>query len=161
MKKLLSLLALLFTMSLSVSAQTMAELFKVMPDSLIPVLTKNNRLDMIDFLDAKMRAKVTNVFDGESELTEPESGCLVVKVSDALQISMRLVDAKEDYDSCKKVVCVSSKYIIPSTGDNETVVSYYSVKWNPLQKPSLVAVPSSAAAVFKNDEKVLSTKPVN
>ena len=156
MKKLLSLLALLFTMSLSVSAQTMAELFKVMPDSLIPV-----RLDMIDFLDAKMRAKVTNVFDGESELTEPESGCLVVKVSDALQISMRLVDAKEDYDSCKKVVCVSSKYIIPSTGDNETVVSYYSVKWNPLQKPSLVTLPSPAAAEFRNDEKVLSTKPVN
>ena len=42
---------------------------KLMPDSLVPYLSLNNRLDMVDFMDAKMRAAVDNSLGGESEMT--------------------------------------------------------------------------------------------
>ncbi|MBR6998224.1 MAG: DUF3256 family protein, partial [Prevotella sp.] len=42
----------------------MADLFKAMPDSLMPYLTKNNRLDMIDFMEANMKAEITNQLEG-------------------------------------------------------------------------------------------------
>ena len=49
-------------------AQNVREVFKSMPDSLAPYLTTNNRLDMIDFMDAKMKSVVTNLLEGETEM---------------------------------------------------------------------------------------------
>ena len=48
----------------STEEPTMAALFKAMPDSLMPYLTKNNRLDMIDFMEANMKAEITNQLEG-------------------------------------------------------------------------------------------------
>lgn len=45
-----------------VSAQDlkMRDVFKQIPDSLVPYLSQNNRLDFIDFLDSNMKAEVRN-----------------------------------------------------------------------------------------------------
>ena len=42
-----------------VSAQDlkMRDVFKQIPDSLVPYLSQNNRLDFIDFLDSNMRCR--------------------------------------------------------------------------------------------------------
>ena len=42
------------------------DVFKQMPDSLMPYLSQNNRLDFIDFLDANMKAEVKNRLGGTS-----------------------------------------------------------------------------------------------
>ena len=42
--------------------------FRAMPDSLMPYLSKNNRLDFIDFLDSNMKAEVKNALGGTSEM---------------------------------------------------------------------------------------------
>ena len=58
MKRLIPIF-LLLTASVCVNAQqkpTMAAVFKEMPDSLFPYLTHNSRLDMLDFMEAKMKA---------------------------------------------------------------------------------------------------------
>ena len=56
-------------MALGSSAQTpMSQVLKQMPDSLVPYLSENNKLDMIDFLDSKMKAEVHNLLDGKTEL---------------------------------------------------------------------------------------------
>ena len=39
-----------------------------MPDSVMPLLTNNNRLDFIDFLDSNMDAVVINRLDGRSQM---------------------------------------------------------------------------------------------
>ena len=59
---ILTLCALLFVTH--TNAQEMRDIFVEMPDSIIPLLTQSNRADCVDFLDAKMRARVTNKFDG-------------------------------------------------------------------------------------------------
>ena len=48
---------------------TIRDVFRQMPDSLMPYLSTNNRLDFIDFLDSNMKAEVKNQFDGKSEMT--------------------------------------------------------------------------------------------
>ena len=51
------LFALLLTLANGAFAQTkMSEALKSMPDSLMPYLTHNNRLDCIDFREANMKA---------------------------------------------------------------------------------------------------------
>ena len=41
----------------------MREVFAAMPDSVLPLVTKNNRLDCIDFIENNMEAKVRNRLD--------------------------------------------------------------------------------------------------
>lgn len=153
MKKIL-LLTMLWT-ALSVSAQyKIGDLLKVMPDSLIPVLSKNNRLDMIDFLEAKMKAEVNNLLDGRSEMTALSDDSLSIKVSDALQVDFYLQDALEEYDSCRQVVCMVQTYRLATSSEMETCVSYYSVRWNPLSHPRVPAPIVPRSTVMQHDEKV-------
>ena len=63
----------------------MADVFKQMPDSLMPYLSTNNRLDMIDFMDAHMKAEVTNLLDGKSEMTALADDSLTIQLSAALK----------------------------------------------------------------------------
>ena len=46
------------------------DLLKSMPADVIPLLTHNNILDMIDFLKASCKAEVTNRMNGKSEMTQ-------------------------------------------------------------------------------------------
>ena len=51
-------------MSPAVVAQTpMRDIFAAMPDSVLPLVSKNNRLDCIDFIENNMEAKVRNRMD--------------------------------------------------------------------------------------------------
>ena len=42
---------------------------KVMPDSVLPILSHNNILDFIDFIDSGVKAEVTNKMQGKSVMT--------------------------------------------------------------------------------------------
>ena len=50
-------------------AQDMERIFAEMPDSIVPVMTKNNRLDCIDFYKSKMKSNVENIYGGKRLLT--------------------------------------------------------------------------------------------
>ncbi len=45
------------------SRPLMRDVFAAMPDSLLPAISKNNRLDCIDFIENGLEAKVRNAFD--------------------------------------------------------------------------------------------------
>ena len=167
MKKILLIFTFIFTLIPLHAQQNMKELFKSMPDSIIPLLTKNNRLDMIDFLEAKMRSVVTNKLDGETEMTAISNDSITIKLTDVLQIEMFLLPAEEEYDSCKQVICVLSKYSLPSSAEKENdvrreelVARFYSVQWNPLQNPSLQTPVKTYSTILSDDEKVFAKKPV-
>ena len=70
---------------------------KLMPDSLVPYLTVNNRLDMIDFMDAKMKAAVDNALTGETEMIYLSDDSLAIKMSEASLLTMKVV--KQDTTS--------------------------------------------------------------
>lgn len=51
------------------ASPSLKDVLKSMPADVIPILTHNNMLDMIDFLNASCKAEVTNRMNGKSEMT--------------------------------------------------------------------------------------------
>lgn len=109
----------------------MATVFKQMPDSLMPYLSKNNRLDMIDFMDAKMKAEVTNLLDGRSEMTAITDDSLSIRLSDALRVDMKLERVEQPVDSGYYVVRLVRTYII-NANQTERIADVYSSVWRKL-----------------------------
>lgn len=90
MKKLNLLVIILTLFCGRVDAQELRTLFIEMPDTLLPLLTANDRWDMIDFWDAGMATPVTNRLDGESRITMLTDDYLALELSrsSSLQIKM-------------------------------------------------------------------------
>lgn len=130
MNKLTTTFLCLFVFLSNINSQNMhmAELFKQMPDSLMPYLTTNNKLDMLDFIDAGMEAKVTNKFDGESILCELDSTYLRLKLNTSVEVEMKLLSSSNILnDSTKHLICLVTTY-----GDliKESVLKLFTSKWN-------------------------------
>ncbi|WP_294747429.1 DUF3256 family protein [uncultured Prevotella sp.] len=110
-------------------AQNVRELFKTMPDSLAPYLTVNNRLDMMDFVDAGMKAIVTNQLGGDMEMTFLSDDSLSVKMNSAF-----LLDLKIQKQDTTTVVCLKRTYLTQK-GQYEVVSQTFTSYWRPLSKP--------------------------
>lgn len=156
MNRRLSILLLLL-MALNVSAQhKVGDLFREMPDSLLPLLTRNNRLDLIDFCEAQMKSEVQNHLEGTSVMIQLNNDSLHLRLNDALSIKLYLEEALETYDSCQQVVCMVQTYRLASSDEEESVIDYYTVRWNRLAAPKLAAtrrLPHSS--ILRQDDKLL------
>ncbi len=149
MKKTFIMALLLAMAPLSVLAQqkTMGDIFREMPDSLMPYLTKNNRLDMLDFIEAHMKAEVTNRLDGKTEMTFLSGDSLSIAMNSVLQVDMSLQTVAEPVDSSTQVVRVWRTYRI-NESQAERVLDVYTSAWRLL---SSCVVSSS---LLRRDEKV-------
>ena len=72
-------------------AQNMRHLFLEMPDSVVPLLTRNNRADCIDFLEAGMKAEINNLLDGRSSLLKLTPDYLKMKTTSHSDVQMKLL----------------------------------------------------------------------
>ena len=133
------LLGLLCTLSISgregevtdsVASPTLSirEVFKQMPSSLLPTLSENNRLDMIDFIDSKLKAEVDNLLRGKSEMTALSDDSISINVSDALQMTILLLKPIQPTDSISQIICVVQTYGTDSISSS-TKIDYYTNKW--------------------------------
>lgn len=116
---------------------TIGQLFREMPDSLLPTLAKNDRLDMVDFMESNMKAEVLNRIGGVSEMKVLTDDSLSVRVSDALTVTLLLVSPLETVDSCSQIICFVRTY---GTDKSmlQSVTSFYTTHWNKIyQKPLL------------------------
>lgn len=142
MKKIvLFFLLTVFSTMVSAQGQNMREMFTVMPDSLCPYLTHNHRLDMMDFMDAKMKAAVTNLFEGESEMTALTDDSLSLKMNPCLSIDMWLTKADTSL-----VVHVRKTYLIDNV-PRVVVEESYDSHWH-LLKTSTV----SSSLLWRDEE---------
>ena len=124
MKNIISILV--FTLSLTLSAQEvkMRDIFAQAPDSIFPLMTKNNKLDCIDFIENNMRARVKNKFDTYSELTMLTNDYLRLQQSEKSMVEMKIFS-----DS---LLCMVHTFLGPAA-DSE--VSFYNLKWEPVSYP--------------------------
>lgn len=134
------LAGLFLCLTLTVMSQTtMRDVFKQMPNSIVPYLTENNRLDFIDFIDSNMKAEVTNAFGGKSEMQKLTADYLSLHLNAAASIEMRLLDVKEPVDSVTRIVCLVSTL---GSDVRESKVAFYSLKWIPLPTERYVQLPA-------------------
>lgn len=144
------LLAALCWVALDSSAQVpMSQVLKQMPDSIVPYLSENNKLDMIDFLDSKMKAEVHNLLDGRSELLTLTERSAALQLNEASRLDIRLLDVEEPIDSASQIVCLVSTY---GTDVQESRVAFYSLRWHPLPTARFVTLPAEMFTAYFSDD---------
>lgn len=125
---IISIILFLGLSSVKARNVTMRDVFKQMPDTLLPYLSHNNKLDLIDFFDSNMKAEVNNALDGHSLLTQLTHNYIRLELSSASVLEMLILPStKELPDSSKHVVCM-----VMTFGDSikESTVRFYTSKWN-------------------------------
>lgn len=129
-----------------------ADVFKAMPDSLMPYLSANSRLDMVDFMEAGMRAEVTNLLEGDSEMTMLTDDSLSIRLSGSLSVDMQLTAVTEPVDSNMYVVRMVRTYTI-NGHQTESIVDIYSTVWRRISSERIVS------SLLRRDEDILSPLP--
>ena len=124
MKKIFSIIVLAFSVTLSAQEVKMRDVFAQAPDSIFPMMTKNNRLDCIDFIENNMRARVKNKFETYSELTALTTDYLRLQPSEKSTVELKIFN-----DS---LLCMVHTYQGPAA-DSE--VRFYNTKWEPIEYP--------------------------
>lgn len=159
--KSFSTLILALALTLCGQAQvSLRDCFKAMPDSIVPYLSENNRLDMLDFLDAGMKGEVTNLLEGRSEMTAHTADSITLRLSESLKVKLLLAPLAAPVDSVTQALVWISTYTITG-GAGETSISYFTPTWKPLPEgfklaPQWQAVIDKIApsTLLEEDEKV-------
>lgn len=105
-----------------------------MPDSVMPLLTKNNRLDFIDFLDSKMEAVVTNRLDGKSQMNVLTDDYLHISYTRTCDVAMKLLPVADTVD----VLCVVTTV---KAAVDDSHVAFFDEAWRPIEVSLLFAEP--------------------
>lgn len=126
-KTLLALFAATTLSQASAQSVQIRDAFREMPDSLMPYLSKNNRLDFIDFLDSGMKAEVKNQLGGTSEMLSIADDSLTIQMNPSLRVHLLAMDS---------VVVMVETFLVDSIY-GESRVHYYSASWKPIEKPTL------------------------
>lgn len=125
-KTLFGLLTLLLCFAVEAQSKTARELWIAMPDSILPLLTSQQRADMVDADNLRLRVETTNVLGGKSQVDTLQADFLSARLSMASSLQLGVLPT-HDGDS---VVCLVHTYNGPKS---ESVVKLYSQSWQELQ----------------------------
>ncbi len=132
MKKLLNLLqnkSLIFLclvwITHCLTAQTVESLYISMPDGLNPVLTKQNRLELLEYYKAKQGDTITNRFGGQTRLLFFDSiqSCLIIQNTQNSRFEMKVFKI----DSITPAIGIIRTVCSPIC---QSVVEFYDTAWN-------------------------------
>lgn len=143
MKRFLPLVIML-ALGPVLQAQKMRDVFAAMPDSVLGIMTKNNRLDCIDFIENTMAAKVHNRFDGDTELKVLTLDYLDLQLTKNCRVEMKLLPAGDTL----YYICMARTYSGPVA---ETKVVLYTQDWETLPEESWMQRPAYADFWETND----------
>ncbi len=145
MKRILLFSIFVFAVSAVCPAQKMSEVFASAPYDVLPLMTRNNRLDCIDFIENNMEARVKDKFDNDVVLEEMTADYLRLVTSKVSSTEMKIVDGR---------VYVSETCMGPAA---DTQVKVYDSKWNLIKVVSRPEVEAfiRTDAKLGADERVL------
>ena len=83
-----------------VNGQSFREMFLDTPDSVMPLLTRLDRFDFIEYMKAGMRARATNRLDGESVLKELSDNYLFLQTTPSSSMQMKMLPYGNDSIMC-------------------------------------------------------------
>ena len=157
----LGLWLMAFTCQVSAQNMKMQDFFRQMPASLLPTLSENNRLDMLDFMDSKMKAEVTNRLGGKSEMTVLTDTTLSIRMSEALKVDMLLLKSGSSVSSDKEIICLIETFGRDSLS-LDSQVRFFTPSWERLNEPPQLSVSDQntisskkVQTILKRDEEIL------
>lgn len=132
--KRISIIIFLMLMAISVHAADLRTLFIGMPDSIMPTLTKSDRMDFLDYMDSGMRARVRNKLGGESVMTAFSDHSLSIVTSRSGRLEMALYPRKDGTNVICIIKTVTAHY-------DDSSLSFYNEDWTPIDGKSLIDLP--------------------
>ena len=137
MRKLLISIMFLFGGALTmVSAQNMRSIFLNAPDGIFPLLSGNDRADLVDYIEAGMTAKITNRLDGTTVLHELKNDYLRLATTASSDVQLKLLPFQND-----TVICMI-KTVKAEAADSR--IRFYDKEWNLLDGERMFRFPSIA-----------------
>ena len=134
MKHLLSILCLsLALLPLTGMARTISDFFASEPGNIFPLLTRTNRLDMVDYYNSGKTVAIANNLEGESSLLQLDSAYLKVQTSKNRIVEMRMRTAGKD------TVITVIETVMTSVPDSR--LTQWNVHWQRFTSDKLFAMP--------------------
>ena len=134
-RTLYTLFLLLVVLHQTVARTPMRQWLMLMPDSVMPLLTKNDRLDFIDFYDAQMAAVVTNRMDGKSRMDVLTDDFVRINYTQASDVEMKLLPINDSTDVLCMVTTVKAAV-------SDSRIAFFDAQWQPLSIVSYLTEPS-------------------
>lgn len=133
-KRIISILVLCVSVIGLVRAEDLRTLFIGMPDSIMPALTKSDRMDFLDYMDSGMKAIAKNKQGGESEMTLLQDNMLSVRTSQSGRMDMALFRKKDGSNLICIINTVTARY-------DDSRLAFFTEKWEPVPVESLIELP--------------------
>ncbi len=143
MKTKILLLVLVVMTVFGNAKASVREAWLMMPDSLLPYLNKNQRLELLELRDMKVKAEVKNLLNGNTVMDTLTTNYLSLTLSPSSSMQMKVLPGA-DGDS---VICVVRTFCGPAA---ESTVELYRSDWT-LQRTLPLAQEGVDAFVSKPD----------
>lgn len=127
LRTLISLL--LLTVSMTAGAKSMRELWLTIPDSLMPYVDKNHRIEMVEFLGMNLRGDVDNLFGSKSEMDTLTNDYTSLTLNEAVEVQLKRLPM----DGSDSIVCMLRTIKGPAP---ESEMTFFTQDWQPLNLPS-------------------------
>lgn len=148
MRKLMFFVVLLFGCLVSrVSAQDMRTVFLNAPDVVFPMLSSNDRADLVDFFEAGMTAKVRNRLDGVSVLAGLTYDYLSLATTASSNMQLKLLPFNGD-----TVICMV-KTVKAEAADSR--ICFYDKQWNRLDGNGMFTMPEISDFFVSPDDEYM------
>ncbi|MBO7301995.1 MAG: DUF3256 family protein [Bacteroidaceae bacterium] len=112
----------------------MKSLFVEAPDSVFPLLDKNQRADCVDFFDAGMQYGVTNKLEGKTTLVDLAPDYMLLETSGTLRMELKKLPLGDDF-----IICVVNTVTAEAS---DSRVAFFSSSWKRLDTSCFFAAPS-------------------
>lgn len=103
------------------TARTIADFFASEPGNIFPLLTRTNRLDLVDYYNSGQKVAMANNLAGESQFIEMDSAFLKLQTSGSKVVEMSLMTAGKD-----TVIAVIETVMTPVP---DSRITFWNTQW--------------------------------
>lgn len=119
--------------ALTAGARTAADFFAKAPDSVLPLLQENTRLDMLDYFNSGLQTPSANTLGGRSRITSLSDRAVTVEMSRDASVQMAVITAGKD-----TLIAVVETVLTPVADSG--VRLYRAADWKELPSPAMPGV---------------------
>lgn len=113
---------------------TARDAFFAAPASVMPLLDSMTRMDMVDYFSSGMDRKMTNILQGESNITGMSDDAITVATTGSTTMTIALLPAGKD-----TILGVITTYALPG-GDSK--IDFYDRRWKALETKRYFKAPT-------------------
>ena len=138
------LILLIVVACLQLQAKSMREMWLTMPDSIVPYLNKNLRLELVDYMGMKVKSEVKNLLRGITVMDTLTANYASLTINETLKMQLRLLPITKG----DTILCMVKTFNGPLP---ESEIAFFTSRWYRLEYPSIDLQSFVSSLVVKPD----------